>query len=138
MAQRYLPQTLRFLSPFFDDEDEGMFPKMPFSKESGLSISEDDTHVHIEAAVPGLSVDDVEVTFENGVLWIKGEKKEEETDKKKKYYKKAMTSFAYHIAVPGQIDTSREPEAVLEDGMMKINFLKVAKETPKKLKIQKK
>jgi HSP20 family protein len=42
-----------------------------------MSVSEDKNHVYIEAHLPGLKTDDIELSFERGVLWIKGEKKEE-------------------------------------------------------------
>lgn len=138
MHQKYLPQALRFFSPFFDEDEEGVFSKMPFTRESGLTVSEDDSHIHVEAAVPGLKAGDIEVTFENGVLWIKGERKEEERDRNKKFYKKAMSSFSYHLAIPSQIDSSKEPEAVLENGIMKVTFSKIKKETPKKIHVQQK
>ena len=48
-----------------------------FSDLSGLSVSEDENHVFVEAALPGLKADEIEMTFDKGILWIKAEKKEE-------------------------------------------------------------
>ena len=49
-----------------------------------VDISEDADNYTIRAEVPGLSKDDIDVSFDNGVLSIKGEKiqqKTEDTDK---------------------------------------------------------
>ena len=102
---------------------------------SGLTVSEDNNNVYVEAALPGIDVEDVEITFDKGILWIKAEKKEE--DKNKKYYRKASSSFSYRVAVPGNLDERREPEASYENGIMKITFPKAEKSIPKKINIKK-
>src|SRR5579884_1418173 len=82
---------------------------------NGLSVSEDDQHVYIEAAVPGVNPADVEVTFEDGIITIRAEKKEEE--KAKKYQRKASSSFFYRVAVD-DVDTKKDPDAVCKNGVM--------------------
>ncbi|MDR3623579.1 MAG: Hsp20/alpha crystallin family protein [Chlamydiales bacterium] len=109
-----------------------------FAKSSGLSVSEDKSHVYVEAALPGLKSDNIEVSFEKGVLWVKGEKKEEEKDKEKKFYRKASSSFSYRVAIPGQIDEKKEPEAVYKDGVMRVTFAKAQVSQPKKIQIKSK
>lgn len=42
---------------------------------NGLSISEDDKKVYVEASIPGVDPKDVDVIFEKGLLTIRGEKK---------------------------------------------------------------
>lgn len=104
------------------------------SPSTGVSISEDDKNVYIEAAVPGLNSEDIEVTFDKGIVWIKGEAKEEE--KKKKYYRKSASSFSYRIAVPGEIDPNVEPEATYKNGVMTVTFAKSPKVAPKKITVK--
>ncbi|NGX45673.1 MAG: 18 kDa heat shock protein [Chlamydiae bacterium] len=107
-----------------------------FSNPSGLSVSEDDDHVYIEAAIPGIKSDEIDLSFSNGILWIKAEKKEEIEDKKKKFYRKAMSAFSYRIAVPGDIDESKEPEAFCKNGVLKVLFSISRKELSKKIPIK--
>lgn len=113
-----------------DDEDWSLLPNVP----SGMSISEDAKNVYIEAALPGVDPKDVEVTFDKGMLWIKGESKEE--DKGKKYYRKATSSFSYRIAVPGDIDPNKEPSAMTKNGVMKVTFEKSPEAQPKKITVK--
>jgi HSP20 family protein len=120
------------LEEFEDDWD-----LQEFSSLSGLSVSEDEAHVYIDAALPGLTPDEVDMTYEKGTLWIKGEKKEEAEDKLKKYYRKAMSHFSYRIAIPGDIDEGKEPEAVCKNGVLKITFFKSKKGSSRKIPIKK-
>src|SRR5260221_349604 len=75
----------------WDDDDNTPATGMT----NNLSISEDDKHVFVEAAIPGVDPKDVEITFDKGMLWIKAESKHEEKDKNKKYYRRATSSFSY-------------------------------------------
>jgi len=111
-----------FLSPSFAGSD--------------LSVSEDETKVYIEANMPGLEADDIEVTYHKGQLWLRGSKKEEE-DKKKKYYRYASSSFNYRLAVPGNIDEKVEPDAEYKNGVMKVTFKKMSEAQPKKIAVKK-
>ncbi len=120
--------------PEFWDEDEEWLTSP--STQSGLSVYEDDKKVYVEAAVPGIDPKNVDVTFQDGYLWVRGETKEEEEDKKKKYYRKASRSFSYRVAVPGEIDENKEPEATYKHGIMTIAFVKSPKAQPKKIQVK--
>ena len=127
---------MRFpFSLFEENEDEGWL--QDFSDPSGLSVYEDENNVFVEAALPGLKAEEIEMTFEKGILWIKAEKKEEAEDKSKKFYRKATSTFSYRVAVPGDVDENREPEAVYSDGMLQVIFSKSKKHEPKKITIKK-
>jgi HSP20 family protein len=116
--------------PSIWDDFDDMFTK----SSSGLSISEDDKNIYIEAPVPGVNPEDVEVTFDKGTLWVKAESKQEETNKK--YYRRAANSFSYRIAVPGEIDPQSEPQATYKNGVMKVAFTKVPEVQPKRLTVK--
>lgn len=126
--------TMRFPFSLFDDEEEGWLQE--FSDASGLSVYEDENHVTIEAALPGIKPEEIEMTFDKGVLWIKAEKKEEEKDKGKKFYRKAVAAFSYRIAVPGNIDEARAPDAACKNGILKVVFPKTQKVQPKKIPVK--
>jgi HSP20 family protein len=116
--------------------DEEWIPKGVFKDHSSLSVYEENSHVCVEAALPGLKPEDIDVSYEKGVLWIRGRKKEEEEDKQKKYYRKASSEFSYSVHVPGNIDERVEPEATFKHGVMKVAFKKVEKTEPKKIKVK--
>lgn len=89
---------------------------------SGVTVSEDDKNVYVEAQVPGVAFKDIQVEFEDGYLTIHAESKEEE--KKKKYYRKAQSVFAYGLRVPGNVDMKQEAQAICKDGVLKVAFKK--------------
>lgn len=135
MAFDIIPRS--FLGPtrwsnILDEDDWSSF--LP---SSGLSVSEDEKHVYVEAAVPGLDTDKIEVTYDKGVLWIRGNQEAEEKDENRKYYRKASSAFSYRVAVPGEIDESKEPEASCKNGVMKVTFAKKPEVQPKKIAVKK-
>lgn len=122
------------LRPWFEDED--WISNLPTTS-SGLSVSEDDKNVYVEAHMPGLKASDIDVTFKNGELWIQGEKEEEEKDKKKKYYRMASSSYSYRVMVPGEVNEKDEPAASYKDGVMTITFKKAPQSEPRKITVKK-
>ena len=52
----------------------GFFPS------SDVSVWEEKDHVMVEAPLPGIAAGDVELTFERGLLTIRGQKKEEKIE----------------------------------------------------------
>lgn len=127
-----LPWRLTRL-PSIWDEDEDIFPVSGVP--GGLSVSEDDKHVYVEASLPGIDPKDIDITFDKGVVWIKGEAQEEK-EEKKKYYRKATTSFSYRVAVPGEIDQMAEPDATYKNGVMKVIFAKSPAAQPRKIQVK--
>lgn len=124
--------SLRVPSIWNDEDDWLTAP----ATSSGLAVSEDEKNVYIEAAVPGIDPKDVEITFQDGYLWIRGESKEEEKDKARKYYRQSSKSFSYRVAVPSDIDENSEPEAIGKNGVMVVTFAKSPKKQPKKIQIK--
>jgi HSP20 family protein len=118
--------------PSILDEDDWI----SFLPSSGLTVSEDEKHVYVEAAMPGLEASNIEVTFDKGVLWVRGNQEQKEEDKDKKFYRKASSSFSYRVAVPGNIDETQEPQATYKNGIMKVSFQKQPQTQPKKINIK--
>ena len=108
----------------------GVFPS------SDLSVWEEKDHVMVEAPLPGIKASDVELTFERGVLTIRGEKKEEKEDKERKYFHKSNASYVYRLTIPGNVDESAEPEAKIDNGIIHICFKKQKKAGPRKINVK--
>jgi HSP20 family protein len=104
------------------------------SNQGGLTVSEDDQCVYVSASLPGVDEKDIDITFDKGVLWIKGETKL--VEEKRKYYRKASSNFAYSISIPGDINSSIEPDATYKNGVMTVVFTKTPQSQPKKIAIK--
>ncbi len=101
-----------------------------------LDVFETDTQVVVRANVAGMDPKKVNVTFHKGILTIAGEEEEKEEDKNKRFYQRSYSNYYYKVAVPGEIDTTKEPEATFKNGMMEVAFLKVPEEQPKKINVK--
>jgi len=119
--------------PSFWDDDA--FPVIPAAARE-LDVYEGENEVVVKANVAGVSPDDINVTFEKGVLWIQAKATKEEEDKKLKFYTKSSWNYSYKVTVPGLIDHSKEPDVSLENGVLKVSFAKSEASKPKKLTVK--
>lgn len=127
---------------FFDDEDMDSLMKWPelSSTGSGVDIYETDNDVVVEAQVPGIKEDDVEVTVEGNILTISAEAKEEDEQKEEKktvYKSTRQMSFSYSTSLPRMVDAS-QAKAEVENGLVTVRIPKTEEEKPKKIEIKKK
>jgi HSP20 family protein len=81
-----------------------------------VDVSEDDTSITIRAELPGISPDEVEVTIEEGTLYLKGEKKQEK--KEGGSYECSYGSF-YRAFGLGSVDADKA-SAQYKDGVLTI------------------
>lgn len=86
-----------------------------------LDVHEDDKAVTIEVELPGVDEKDVSVTFNNGNLTIRGEKKSEREEKKADYYmaERSFGSFERSLRLPDTLDDSKI-DARFDKGVLKI------------------
>lgn len=85
-----------------------------------IDLAEDHDKYIIHADMPGIEAKDIEITLENGMLTIKGEKESELKEEKKNYVRieRASGSFYRSISVPDAGDpaaiTAKSKNGVLE------------------------
>ena len=131
LEENFLPRFIRNFSLFDNDS----FTQARTSEQSSISLSEDEKNVYVEAHLPGVPQNKVEITQDKGILWIRGEAQEKEENQEKKYYYKATQSFSYRVAMPGNIDENKEPTASCDNGVVKVTYPKQAIAGPKKIQI---
>lgn len=133
---RFDPFTRSFLKPFFSWEDEEDMPELTMTE--GLDVYEEDDNIVVKAAVPGVPADKVEVTFEDGVLRIKGkveEKKEEKEKRRVVYRMDRVASFDYTTTLPRAVD-EKTLEAKVENGVVVITAKIAEAAKPKKIPVK--
>jgi HSP20 family protein len=130
---RWDPLQLMRWPNMWDEEDN-----LSTSTNTTLDVYETDNEVVVRANVAGISEDKVDITFEKGILWIRGEEVAEEKQDDKKYYHKASRSYSYKIAVPGNIDMRTEPDAEVENGVVRVVFKKAEEAKPKRIAVKSK
>ncbi len=101
---------------------------------TGVTVSEDDQNIYIEAQLPGLTSNEIDVSLNQNTLWIRGEKLEEEEDRNRKYYRRASNTFFYQVDLPSQVEENSE-QAQFQNGVLKINFKKIHQNQVRKIAI---
>ena len=90
----------------------------------------------IKAELPGMKLDDIEITIEDRTLTIKGERKTEREVKEEEYYRSEGTygRFLRSITLPSSVDASKI-EASYENGILEVTVPKTVEKEPKKIRV---
>ena len=90
----------------------------------------------VKASLPGVNPDDVEITFDNNVLTIKGDVKEEKESKEEQYHlrERRCGSFSRSISLPIQV-RSESIQASYDAGVLTLHLPKAEEAKPKKIAI---
>jgi len=101
-----------------------------------LDLSETAEGYLVEAAVPGLKPEDVEVTVENNVLTIKGETRQEVDEKKRNYHRieRRFGSFQRTIGLPTTVKADAI-QASLTNGVLRLEIPKAEEVKPRKISV---
>lgn len=101
-----------------------------------VDIYEDKDRMVLEADLPGLKREDVEIAFENNVLTLRGERKFEKRDNTDGYHRveRSYGSFLRSFALP-QTVTAEGATADLEDGTLRITLPKREESKARKIEV---
>lgn len=99
------------------------------------SMWEDDDFLHIEAELPGMSDEDIEITVHNGMLTIRGERKFEE-GRRYLYDGRTYGRFARVMKLPEDANPEGV-QATLDNGLLRIDMPKRPEAKPKKISVRK-
>ena len=102
-----------------------------------VDIYETDAHeVVLKAELPDLKREDISLTFENGVLTIKGERKLEQEVRSENYHRneRHYGSFSRSFTLPNTVDTSRI-NAAYKDGVLTVRMPQREEAKPKQINV---
>lgn len=102
-----------------------------------VDIIEDDKEFVVKAELPEIKKEDVQVTVENGVLTIHGERKTEKDEKSKRYHRmeRSYGSFTRSFSLPEGADASKI-RAEFKDGLLQIHMVKSETSKPKHIEVK--
>lgn len=115
------------------------FAGTPFTGEARpkIDMRETDNQLVVEAEIPGVAEDDIDVQVSDNVLTIRGEKRfEKKEDKGEEYHylERAYGSFARSIPLPYDVDPN-SVEAVFKNGVLTLTMPKPPEEARRTRKI---
>jgi len=90
----------------------------------------------VNVEVPGMKKEDVKVTFQDGILTIKGERKQEKEEKDKSLHRveRSYGSFCRSFTLPTTVQ-GEKIKANYRDGVLMISLPKVEEAKPKEIPI---
>ena len=102
-----------------------------------VDIFETDAHeVVLKAELPEMNREDISVTFENGVLTLRGERKFDQETKQENYHRveRRHGTFSRSFTLPNTVDPSRI-SAAYKDGILTIRLPQREEAKPKQIDV---
>ena len=101
-----------------------------------LDLSETAEGYLVEAALPGVKPEDVEVTVENNVLTIRGETRQEVDEQKRNFHRieRRFGSFQRTVGLPTTVKADAI-QASLTNGVLRLEIPKAEEVKPRKISV---
>jgi HSP20 family protein len=100
-----------------------------------VSIWEADNTFHVEADAPGVTKEDVEITFDKGTLQISLERKAPEGDRTNWHNERGYGKVSRSFSLPDTVDPSTIT-AELTNGVLHVTIAKLPEAQPKKIDVK--
>jgi len=112
------------------------FAQPLFSRPPSVDVSEDKKEVRVRAEIPGMTDKDIQLTWHDGVLRIRGEKRDEKEDRKRDHYYRECSygSFSRDIPLGNSVDW-KNAAAKYRNGVLTVRLPKTA-ETSKAIEVK--
>ena len=108
----------------FDEFSNGNAkPAEAVSTSAPVTLWDDEKHVYLEVDLPGFQIDDLELTMQDGRLWIRGERKAPQRQGKCWYNERRYGRFERVISMSDTVE-SGSVQAELSNGVLHITLAK--------------
>jgi HSP20 family protein len=129
MERRFADLFSGRIARLWDEDDAEM-------TEPALDLFEDDNEIVVKAELPGMTKDDIQISFADNVLTIRGEKKKEEEERDKNYYRaeRVYGAFVRSLVLPAEVNPDKA-RAVFKNGVLEIRMPKTEAAKKKEIKV---
>ena len=102
-----------------------------------LDVVEDENDYLVKASLPGVKPDDLDITYNKGMLTIKGEIKDESDSTRGQYHlrERRYGTFSRSISLPSTVKPE-DIQAEFQDGILILKLPKAEEVKPKRIPIQ--
>jgi HSP20 family protein len=102
-----------------------------------VDVYETEKELVIQSAIAGIKTEQIDVSLENDILIIKGERDNPSKDKDKRYFLQECYwgPFSKEIILPREIDTSRI-DAKVKEGILTVRMQKIERSKSKKISVE--
>ena len=108
---------------------EGVYPL--------VNVSEDSDHIYVQAELPGVNPEDLDITLKEQNLVLRGERKIPPEEKNVNYHRRERESgfFRRALRLPAPVDPSKV-EASCKDGVLTITLAKPEEIKPRQISVK--
>jgi HSP20 family protein len=101
-----------------------------------VDVFENENHLVLEAELPGMNRDDFDLSIENNVLTLKGERRFEKKDERDNYHRveRAYGSFTRSFTLPSTV-TAEGAKAEFKNGILNVTLPKREETKARKIEI---
>jgi len=138
--RRYVPAVSDDIDRAFDRLMRNWVSPVSFSEldwNPSIDVSESDDEIVVKAEIPGVPVEDIDISVDDNNLVISGEKKQESEEQGKNYYRaeRSYGSFRRSFALPSGADVE-SVKASSKDGVLSIVIPKSDERKSRKIEIE--
>lgn len=126
----------RMLDNFYRDRDLSF--SEPLNLRMPLDVIETDNEFIVKADIAGIDPENIEITYTDNNLSLKGEIKEDHEESEEGRYhlrERCYGKFSRTISMPGSVDVEKI-DAETENGVLKIHLPKMEEVKPHKIEIK--
>ena len=100
-----------------------------------VDVVDQEDMIVVDAEIPGVDKDNLDITVSDNTVTIKGESRHEEKKEEGEYFRSEITrgEFSRTVALPADVDASKA-QATFENGMLKMRLPK--KQKAKRIKVE--
>jgi HSP20 family protein len=122
---------------------ERFFEGWPFrAREAGewmpaMDMSEKDKEIIVKAEIPGMDPKDIDISLQNGLLTVRGERKQEKEEKEESFHRveRSHGVFSRTIRLPAEVDEDKV-KATYKDGVLTLEMSKTKEAAAKKIEVK--
>ncbi|MEX2605321.1 MAG: Hsp20/alpha crystallin family protein [Gracilimonas sp.] len=102
-----------------------------------FNVYETDKEFEVSVALPGMSKDDVEISYNAGTLTISGERKMQKEENGRRYHRieSRFGKFSQSLPLPSDVVNQDKIVAKYENGVLNVTVPKVKEKAAKKIKV---
>ena len=111
-----------------DEENEDWIEE---EQQLSIDVFQDSSNIYIKAAVPGMEAEDIEITINNDMVTIRGQRRwHDEIDEDNYYFQECFWgTVSRSIILPVEID-EQNIDAVIKNGVLTVTLPKIKRQTP--------
>jgi HSP20 family protein len=127
----YSGRMLNLIPGFFDDSVTTL------AYHPAIDMYEDDESVRVKLDLPGMSKDEINISFDGHILSITGRREEKDEKKSGSYWSRERFTGEFHryVHIPSDVD-SEKLKANFKDGVLEVILPKVEEAKVKKIAIE--